>query len=1110
VTAVRRAARLLVAIVLLATAAPAVADTELVDFEAIPAGQDVTDQYRADTGLYFEPGDPEWLPTVTDVGAQAHSGTKVGDIFRCPAQGGPNCEGAVSATRGRFETSVSSVQVRVGMFSSGSSNTTVTLHAYDGGGAELAAVSTDVAPGAGFHSLLAYTSATPNIASFRVDAPNSATGPIGIDDISFETPATPPPPDFGLTVDLGSVTLRQGTSVDIPITINRVNGSTGDIAFAASGLPDGVSAEFLPNPATGNALTMRLTASDTAAAPGPGEPIPEITVTATPSPSAGSQPRSFTKLVRVGRNFDIEIAGGATAVALPSCLQVDVPVQIIRGSEFTGTVDLAASFPTNPAGIGATLLPASVPYAGLGIDTATLRLRVPTALPLNDRELVVTGTSSGVPAADDLIVVDRIAQSVAPSTGLGRTPRRMSPGTEITFTGGGFCPGSKVQFGHDAATSQERADLGPQLLADATSISADGAEMRARVPRLGTTGKIRVLQPGGPDIESSAPFTVESYRGTGGFAFDNFPWGNFSFGEMTDLFGIDEMFVHVNLCWPWGNCPTPTGIPDPLSYIAWQVIEQALQDTGGHCFGISWAIQLMQSGEVPYGRFTAGATSPYEMADHTGPKNGLASYLDTLHGGQATEEFIDFYFDRTRTISDQLAIMQDELSQGRQPAVTVRNEGNGHVMTVYDLESAPDGTTNVYVYDNNHPWVPRDTGPDGTGPDRNELTRVGLHARLETDHGRIKIDAAKRKWTFDNLGWSGGGGTLIAIPHGVIPDDPTLPLSGDPTTVVNLVIMFGGGGSAATGGLTGARSADFLPALDSAATPGSGTHIARGGGGPVTHRIRGRRRGRYREALMLPGFVAALQGVPTAKGVDDAVVYDTDKRSAEFTGEMDRPLTAQLAGRTGAGDSHTAAVKTKTFEGGSDAFEIGGRAGRLVYSHKGPATSFSVSLGRAGRRGLPGRFESGPLRIGRGGRAVFKPVSWRRLDRVRATFIDRRGRRRTRVLRDRSRFDGRFAIKRLSVREGADGRRTLALRARFSRVEPNATALAAFRVRRGKRTVARRAVAATNVRRGRRALRATLQLPRGRYRLTGYLTLTRAGAVPDSRTRTRSLRFRVR
>ncbi len=116
---------------------------------------------------------------------------------------------------------------------------------------------------------------------------------------------------------------------------------------------------------------------------------------------------------------------------------------------------------------------------------------------------------------------------------------------------------------------------------------------------------------------------------------------------------------------------------------------------------------------------------------------------------------------------------------------------------------------------------------------------------------------------------------------------------------------------------------------------------------------------------------------------------------------------------------------------------------------------------------------------------------------------------RTRILRDQSRFAGGFAIRSLKVKRAKRKRSRLALRARFRRVPENATALAAFRVRAGRRTVARKAVALRRVRRGKRTLTAKVRLPNGRYRLTGYLTLTRPGPVPDSNTRSRTVRFRV-
>jgi len=1103
----------LVAIALLAVAAlappSAHAAAELVDFE-LADGIDVTDEFRADTGLFWVLEDAGYRPYVETVGAQAKSGTRVGDISRCSREHGGNaCEFAFPQTVGRFEVSVSQITVHVGQFGDAAGTSTVQLEAFDENDVALTGLtppSVTVTAGAGFKTPLSFDAGMPKIAYFEVSAPGSS-GRIGIDDVQFITGVGQP--SFSLTANTGTSVVRQGTAIDIPITINRLN-SAGDITFGVTGLPPGVTAQFTPNPAGGNTTqtTLRLTASDTAPAPGPGDPIPEITVTATPEATAGSQPRSFKKTIRVARNFGIEIAGGATAVQLPSCLEVEVPVRIRRDNTFNGTVNLAASFPSGSADITATFDRTSVPYAGLGTDTVTMRLRVPAAMFLNDRPVTVTGTSSGVPSASDTITVDRISQSVSPTTGRGLTPRRLSPGTQITFEGGGFCAGSKVQFGNQSAGPADRAAHGPLLVADATDISADGSTMKARVPRLGTTGNIRVIQPGGPDLVSAQTFTVDSYRSRQGFAFKNFGWGNLSFGEMTDLYGLGEMFIHVNLCWPWGSCPVPSAVPDPFAYASWQVFEYLMQASGGHCFGIAWTIQQLQAGQLKYGRFTGGATAPFELADHTGPKNGLGSFLDSQHTGQTTAEFLDFYFDRSQSLAAQLQQIESELSEGRQPAISMQYDGSGHVVTAYDTESTPDGGAYVYVYDNNHPFVPRDTGPDGDGPGRNELSSFGKHFQMEIAGGRIHIDAARSRWTFDGAGWSGGGSELFAIPNGVIPGNPTLPFSLDPTTWLNLIILFGSAdGAAATGGVSGAGKKDFLPALDPAAAPGSGTHIVQGKG-PVVHTVQGQKDGHYREGLIVPGFAATLHDVRTEKGVEDGVRYDAAGRAMRFTGELDRPLRARLVAGAADGDSHSAEVRTNTFADGSDGFAFGRRAKRLVYSHDGPATQFSVTLGRAGRKGMPVRFESGPLRIRPGERAILKPLSWRGLDRVRLTITGPNGTR-TRILRDRSRFGGRFAITRLGARKAKRGRQALVLRARFRRVPENATALAAFRVMKRGKTVDRRAKALRAVRRGKRRLQATLRLPEGRYRLRGYLTLTQPGIAADSRTKSKRIRFRI-
>ena len=80
-------------------------------------------------------------------------------------------------------------------------------------------------------------------------------------------PGTGGSPDFALTAAPSSLTLAQGGSTTSTISIAPTNGFTGNVTFAASGLPAGVTASFSPTSST-SATTLRLTAS-TGATTGP-------------------------------------------------------------------------------------------------------------------------------------------------------------------------------------------------------------------------------------------------------------------------------------------------------------------------------------------------------------------------------------------------------------------------------------------------------------------------------------------------------------------------------------------------------------------------------------------------------------------------------------------------------------------------------------------------------------------------------------------------------------------------------------------------------------------------------------------------------------------------
>lgn len=70
-------------------------------------------------------------------------------------------------------------------------------------------------------------------------------------------------PDFSLTANPSSLSIAQGSSGTSLITVVPVNGFSGTVNLSASGLPNGVSAVFSPNPTT-TTSTLTLTASGTA------------------------------------------------------------------------------------------------------------------------------------------------------------------------------------------------------------------------------------------------------------------------------------------------------------------------------------------------------------------------------------------------------------------------------------------------------------------------------------------------------------------------------------------------------------------------------------------------------------------------------------------------------------------------------------------------------------------------------------------------------------------------------------------------------------------------------------------------------------------------------
>ena len=89
----------------------------------------------------------------------------------------------------------------------------------------------------------------------------------------------------------------------MPVDLNRLNGSNGNVSFAASGLPTGMSASFSRNPlaGTGTRTILTLSAAEGAA--------PRTSTRLSPSRprrriEAGNRARVITKQVRIRENCD--------------------------------------------------------------------------------------------------------------------------------------------------------------------------------------------------------------------------------------------------------------------------------------------------------------------------------------------------------------------------------------------------------------------------------------------------------------------------------------------------------------------------------------------------------------------------------------------------------------------------------------------------------------------------------------------------------------------------------------------------------------------------------------------------------------------------------------
>ncbi|MEN0012535.1 MAG: hypothetical protein AAGC46_04180, partial [Solirubrobacteraceae bacterium] len=890
-----------------------------------------------------------------------------------------------------------------------------------------------------------------------------------------------------------------GLSTDVPITVTRINGSAGPLQMSVSGLPQGVTAAVSPNPIpTGiTSATLHLTAASDAPRV---DQLADVVVTGDPLANANVAVGLRTTHVglRVASPYDLRQATPGS-VPVNACSDTDVPIVVARDSAFGGTVGLSVH--GLPAGVTADILPDAtvVPGGGFYADrTVRFHAAAGAALPAT---VQIVGTSAGMPDRTLALVLTNAAAtaSVHDPVVVAKTPQHLQPGSTVTLDGNGFCRGSTVAVGNTAASAP-------------TTVAPDGKSLTFETPRTASSGPVTVFPPAGAGspFATSNGLTVDDFRNTVGFQFHNPSYGWLSYSELTSAFGSEDMWITVNPCWPWGSCRINTGIPDPLSYAEWGVLNVALHASGGHCFGITVATEKIRLGKVSAASLGGVAHgNGFSLPAAGGPNSTLSDYLDGQHALQGSAEFLSAYAHRDRNASGQLGTLHSELALNHDPIVTMHHPGGvfgeGHAVLAYD-EQAVSGGTDIYVYDNNRPSP---AAGDAAG-----TTSSVIHVRGNS-------------WSLtmaDGTVWSGqdGDGSLFITPQSTIPDNPSLPSLGSLADLPSLI--FGATDGAAT--VTGATpDATPLPVLDSAAAANTaGWLIGKTPGSTITDTITGAKNGTYDAAVSGSGFAGVVSGVSTKPGVVDQAGGNAQGNGLTFASGQDRPLTMTVAtvpdtGKAarmddgpaaGPASAQTATIQTHVDKGGKDAAGITA-GGTLSYQHQGDPTTFSFTLTDIDQNAGPQRFVSPAIPIAGGDKVTASPIG-SAMSAVAVTIRGKSGKTKRITVKNKAKAPAKLSLKALHA-PGGKGGKDATVTASVGTLAPDTTGVlgVVVRVMRGKHAVATHTVSKSITAAG--AVPVSWAVPavkKGSYHLVVDARLSVGGTAGGTVTAHTSVAYRAR
>jgi hypothetical protein len=1080
--------------------------TGTLDFDSFSTGTSITDQYAgitfaspADYG--FTAGTPsESSPGVVSPGAfdcpppiviaahPTHSGANAANLG--PTGGVCGTEFGPHGTFAVLSSFADDVSVYIGNPSG--TGASYELDAYDIN-RNLLTSATVTGNATGAENRLHVSATTGEIAYIAIEqtSPTVDDSPTStqIDDLSFTVP-TSSQGYVALTLLSAPAEITQGTTGSFTFGVVRFNGASGPVTISLSGVPSGVAPALSENPVTlpDTSSTLTLKVPDLQA-------LGPFTLSASAGAPGDISGPAVTAVVGIVAPFSVFVGNGntlssSTTLPVMPCSSASATVRVVTGPLFTGPINLGLQENGDASDIDSATLSRSQlqasDYASPGEADQTFTVSRGERNPSGQLPVEVTASSVGFNDADATIDILRAPSQVGPvsPTSGTLTPQALKPGTSVTITGEGFCPDSTVEFGNADAVVRP--------------YSVTSTTIQVRVPRLATTGPVKVLT-GNPPL-ASPPSTqsvnVNSYRNANGWSFHNYIPSGFDIGELSDLFGVGQVYFSLNPCWPLGSCDIPL-FPTPTSGVLLAVADGVLANptSGGACMGFSLSTQRILESKVNFTDFNAHDNTINSIDSPAGPSSFTRRYIDTQALAQFSQQFAFHYVaavldaDSKGWSVDKLrGEIEGVLQAGRYPLIALHDKGGGgHVVVAYDVEDVGPHEFYIDVYDPNDPF-----GWHGVGTNpSDELSADGALHMANVENSRIHV-LPDGTWSLPSTGYSGGGDEIIVTDPASIPVQPTmvdsLPGSG---------LYFGSGGPVGVGsaGATAAPShttqlsagtrtlyaanghlntdpatrlnaTPFAPAVG-ARVPRREMYLLGKGAADFTQTVVGTRSGADTYTLLEHGLIAQID-THASRGVSDQLDLHPSSNQIGFrTSAARAPLTLTLTGGGDGGSWHTASVTTTSFHGAGDGIRLNASHDTLSFAHSGRATTFSFTLSSLQHDGAPGSFASGPIAIGARQTASISSIRWSNLGG--STLKVRIGRRTLTVV---NHLKPRRLVRTtmLMAHKTRDDTEKLTVHATLARLPHGATIAIAWLVRHAGHTVARHVVRLAS---NRRALRRT-------------------------------------